>query len=92
MVPSLHVAQHLKSSGSFGRFRFVTLEGERLQHSGIFSIENGYAVAAASGRMHALQHDELLRRAEEVTAELQKIDILEVQQGFAEGKIFFYVS
>lgn len=80
IVPSLRVAQQLKSSSGFSRFRFVTLEGERLQHSGIYSIDFGAATAgaAATGRMHALQHEELLRRAEEVSSQLHKIDVLEV--------------
>ncbi|KAL8272085.1 hypothetical protein Esti_004020 [Eimeria stiedai] len=79
VVPCLRVAQQLKSSSSFSRFRFVTLEGERLQHSGIYSIDNGAAATAATAvaRMHLLQHDELLRRAEEVSSQLQKIDALE---------------
>ena len=94
VVPSLMIAQQLKNN-IFNRFRFVTLEGERLQHSGVFSIEAtagaaaataaaagagaAAAAAAAAGRMQAVQHAELLRRAEEVAAELRKIDAIEVQ-------------
>lgn len=80
VVPSLHVAQQLKSSGEFSRFRFVTLEGERLQHSGVYSIDTGAATpATATGRMHVLQHEELLRRAEEVNSQLHKLETLEVR-------------
>ncbi|XP_026193760.1 structural maintenance of chromosomes protein 1A [Cyclospora cayetanensis] len=80
VVPSLIVAQQLKATPAFSKFRFVSLEGERLQHSGVYAIDSGAATAAipnATGRMHALQHDELLRRAEEIHKELHKIDILE---------------
>lgn len=78
IVPSLHVAQQLKSSPGFSRYRFVTLEGERLQHSGVYSIDSSAATAATTaGRMHVLQHEELLRRAEDVNSQLHKIDALE---------------
>ncbi|CDJ52806.1 chromosome segregation protein smc1, putative [Eimeria brunetti] len=85
VVPSLLIAQQLKNS-HFSRYRFVTLEGERLQHSGVFSIDAAAAApaaaaAAAAGRMHAKQHSELLQRAEEVAAELHKIDALESGSG-----------
>ncbi|KAL8432916.1 hypothetical protein Efla_006717 [Eimeria flavescens] len=78
VVASLHVAQQLKATSGFSNFRFVTLEGERLQHSGIYSVDSGVATAAtSSNRMQIIQHDELLRRAEEVNSQLQKLDALE---------------
>lgn len=97
MVPSLQVAHQLKfkeNNQAWRRFRFVTLEGEVLQRSGVFSFDvggnalGGGVAAAATAKAHKEQHEELLRRAEGVRLRLQNLDALEVgpaEKAFAQG-------
>lgn len=102
IVPSLEVAQELKygepasssrskrtaQTTSLQRYRFVTLDGEKLQRGGIISLDVGGLTGRLVARWEAEEQIRLLERVERVKDQLQTLDNAEVSNGIG----FFLVS
>ncbi|CBZ51041.1 xenopus 14s cohesin smc1 subunit, related [Neospora caninum Liverpool] len=79
VVPSLAVAQELKfGRGSAGaalhRYRFVTLDGEKLQRGGVISFDLGGLTGRLAARWEAQQQDRLVERVEKVKEQLRTLE------------------
>ncbi|PFH32181.1 RecF/RecN/SMC N terminal domain-containing protein [Besnoitia besnoiti] len=81
IVPSLAIAQELKFGASqasarplLHRYRFVTLDGEKLQCGGVISFDLGGLTGRLAARWEAQQQERLVERLERVKEQLHTLE------------------